>query len=92
MCPSCHSLSFAWVDLDGNGVVYSYAVLHYPQHPAFSYPLIAALVDLDEGIRLVTNLVRVSPEEIRIGLPVHVTFEPTTNDMAVPVFEPRRTP
>jgi uncharacterized OB-fold protein len=89
MCPACHSLSFAWVDLGGGGVVYSYAVLHYPQHPAFTYPLVAALVDLDEGVRLVTNLVHVSPEDVRIGLEVQVTFEPTTNDMAVPVFEPR---
>ena len=40
----------------GAGSLYSYAILHHPRHPAFDYPLIAALVDLDEGIRLVSNL------------------------------------
>jgi uncharacterized OB-fold protein len=89
MCPWCHSLGFAWVELAGTGAVYSYAVLHHPQHPAFTYPLVAALVELDEGIRLVTNLVHVDPAEIRIGMDVRVIFEPTANDMAVPVFEPR---
>jgi len=91
MCPSCHSLSCAWVDLDGTGTVYSYAVLHHPQHPAFSYPIVAALVDLDEGTRLVTNLVHVRPEDIRIGMEVQVTFKLTAHGMAVPVFEPRTT-
>jgi uncharacterized OB-fold protein len=89
MCPSCHSLAFAWVDLSGNGVVYSYSVLHHPRNPAFTYPLVAALVDLDEGIRLVTNLVAVNFENIRVGLPVRVTFEAIAHDMAVPVFEPQ---
>jgi uncharacterized OB-fold protein len=89
ICPWCHSLGFGWVELAGTGVVYSYAVLHHPQHPAFTYPLVAALVELGEGVRLVTNLVHVDPAEIRIGIDVRVIFEPTANDMAVPVFELR---
>ena len=52
------------VELSGRGTVYSYAVLHHPQHPAFDYPVIAALVDLDEGIRLVSNLVDIDPRDI----------------------------
>jgi uncharacterized OB-fold protein len=60
-------------------------------HPAFSYPVVAVLVDLDEGIRLVSNLVDVEPENVAIGMPVEVTFVPTANDMAVPVFKPRST-
>jgi uncharacterized OB-fold protein len=88
MCPSCHSLSCAWVDLDGTGTVYSYAVLHHPQHPAFEYPVLAALIDLDEGIRIVSNLVGVEPDEVRIGLAVQVEFVPTDGDHHVPVFRP----
>jgi uncharacterized OB-fold protein len=87
MCPSCHSLEHDVVELAGTGAVYSYAVLHHPRNPAFAYPLVVALVDLDEGIRMVTNLVGVGPAEVRIGMPVRVRFEPTTDDMAVPVFE-----
>jgi uncharacterized protein len=67
--------------------VYSYAVLHHPQNPKFAYPVLAALVELDEGIRLVTNIVGVEPSDLRIGMPVRVTFAATTGDMSVPVFE-----
>jgi uncharacterized protein len=73
--------------LSGRGSVYSYAVLHHPQNPKFNYPLVAALVDLDEGVRVVTNLVGVQPADVRIGMPVRVVFEPAADDMSVPVFE-----
>jgi uncharacterized OB-fold protein len=88
MCPECHSIQTESVELAGTGTVYSYTILHHPRHPAFSYPVIAALVDLDEGIRVVSNLVGVEPADVRIGAPVRVTFEATADDMAVPVFEP----
>jgi len=87
MCPHCHSLEFEVVELSGLGTLYSYAVLHHPQHPAFEYPVLAALVDLDEGIRLVSNLVDVDGD-IEIGMRLRVTFVPTAADRAVPVFRP----
>jgi uncharacterized OB-fold protein len=89
MCPHCHSVEHDLVDLAGTGTVYSYAVLHHPQHPAFAYPVVAALVDLAEGPRLVTNLVEIDPADVRIGMDVEVVFVPTVDDMAVPVFRPR---
>ena len=89
MCPDCHGTSHEWVEASGTGTVYSYAVLHHPRHPAFAYPLITALVDLDEGVRLVTNLVDIEPGDVEIGMPVEVTFVPTDGDGAVPVFRPR---
>jgi uncharacterized OB-fold protein len=89
MCPHCHSLEQHFVELAGTGTIYSYTILHHPQHPAFTYPVVAVLVDLDEGIRLVSNLVGVDPADVRIGLEVVVTFEPTAGDMAVPVFRLR---
>ena len=92
MCPECHSIDHETVDLAGTGVVYSYAILHHPQHPAFSYPVVAVLVDLDEGVRVVSNLVGVQPRDVGIGMPVRVTFETTADDMAVPVFEAARSP
>jgi uncharacterized OB-fold protein len=88
MCPHCHSLAHQLVDLSGRGAVYSYALLHHPRNPLFEYPVVAALVDLDEGIRLVTNLVDVEPGDVHIGLRVSVRFVPTADDMAVPVFRP----
>jgi hypothetical protein len=88
MCPHCHSLDFEAASLSGRGSLYSYAILHHPRHPAFDYPLTVALVDLEEGIRLVSNLIAVNPEDIRIGMELEVCFEPTENGGAVPVFRP----
>ena len=89
MCQVCHSLEFEIIDLDGEGVVYSYAILHHPQNPAFEYPVLAALIDLGEGVRVLSNLVEVDPSEITIGMPVTVDFRPTRQDGAVPVFKPK---
>jgi uncharacterized protein len=88
MCPHCQSLDFGVVELSGRGTLYSYAVLHHPQHPAFDYPVFAALVDLDEGIRLVSNLADIDAAEIEIGMRLEVAFVPTADDRAVPVFRP----
>jgi uncharacterized OB-fold protein len=88
MCPECSSLSFEMLPLSGRGTVYSYALLHYPQHPAFEYPVLAAVVDLDEGVRLVTNLVGVDPQDVRIDMPVQVEFVAVEGDHQLPVFRP----
>jgi uncharacterized OB-fold protein len=88
MCPHCRSLVIDVVQLSGSGTVYSYAVLHHPQNPAFDYPVLAALVDLDEGIRIVSNLTGIEPDDILIGMRVEAVFEPTVGDCTVPVFRP----
>jgi hypothetical protein len=76
------------VTLSGRGTLYSYAILHHPQHPAFDYPVVAALVDLDEGVRIVSNLTGIDPQDIRIGMPLEVQFEPTADGGQVPAFRP----
>jgi uncharacterized protein len=88
MCPNCQSLDHQEVDLSGHGTVYSYSLLHHPRNPLFEYPVIAALVDLAEGIRVVSNLVDVDPGAVRIGMPVEVGFAATADGMKVPVFRP----
>jgi uncharacterized OB-fold protein len=88
MCPHCHSVAWDEQHLAGTGRLYSYAVLHHPRSPRFEYPVLAALVDLDEGVRIVTNLVGVEPSDIRIGMRLAVEFEPTSDDGTVPVFRP----
>jgi uncharacterized protein len=89
MCPHCHSLEYEAMELSGIGTVYSYSILHHPRSPNFTYPLLTALVDLEEGVRMVTNLINLDPADVRIGMPVQVTFIPTAGDVDVPVFEPR---
>jgi uncharacterized OB-fold protein len=86
MCPECHSLAVEIVELSGRGTLYSYALLHHPQHPAFEYPVVAALVDLEEGIRLVSNLVGADRDDIRIGMALQVEFVETDGGHQIPVF------
>lgn len=86
MCPECHSLDVEAFELSGRGTIYSYSILHHPQNPVFQYPILAVLVDLEEGIRLVSNLEGVAPEDVRIGMAVEVGYTPTANGPAVPVF------
>jgi uncharacterized protein len=89
MCPRCHSLDQSSIEVAGTGTVYSYTILHHPQNPAFEYPLLAVLVDLDEGPRILSNLVNCPLDQVRIGMAVRVTFAEVPDGGAVPVFEPQ---
>jgi hypothetical protein len=86
MCGHCQSLAIEVVTLSGRGTLYSYAVLHHPQNPAFDYPVLAALVDLDEGVRVLSELAGIEPADIRIGMALTADFTPTVDGMSVPVF------
>jgi uncharacterized OB-fold protein len=88
MCPHCRSLEFEVAPLSGRGSLYSYAILHHPRNPAFDYPVIAALIDLEEGVRVVSNVSGVEPEGLRIGMAVEVLYAPTEGGRAVPLFRP----
>ena len=90
MCPVCHATQQREVKLSGRGRVLTWI---FPRHPApigFAEPPIVALIDLEEGIRLVSNLVDVAPEAITAGMSVEVSFSPTAGGSKVPVFRPVR--
>ena len=89
VCPICLSSRHEWVRLSGRGKVHSWIVVHKSQHPAFwGDPFNVAIVELDEGPRLHTNLVDVDPAAIRIGLPVEVVFDPQNDEITLPRFKP----
>ena len=90
-CAKCRSFEWDTVTASGRGTVYSYVVNHYPQVPAFDYPLVVALVELEEGTRLVANLSDIAPSEVRIGLPVMAHFEAFDEELTLPVFRPAAT-
>jgi uncharacterized OB-fold protein len=90
MCPRCHSTQREERRLSGRGRVLTWIVPRHPAPIGFAEPPIVALVDLDEGIRIVTNLVGVVPGEIAPRMPVAVEFAPTVGGKAVPVFRPVR--
>jgi uncharacterized OB-fold protein len=88
MCPHCHSLDWDAVTASGRGHVFSFVVAHHPPVPPFSYPNAIALIELDEGTRLVSNLVGIDPAEISIGLRVRVEFTKVDDDLVLPLFRP----
>jgi uncharacterized OB-fold protein len=87
-CANCRSFEWDTVVASGRGTVYSFVVNHYPQVPAFDYPLVVALIELEEGTRLVANVADITPESIAIGMPVVATFEAFDDDLTLPVFRP----
>lgn len=87
-CAACRSLEWEAVESCGRGVVYSFVVVHHPQVAGFEYPLVVALVELEEGTRLVADLEGVAPADVRIGMAVEVGFAPLSPEIALPVFRP----
>ena len=88
MCPACHSLAWEAAQASGRGRVFSYVVFHHPPIPPFEYPNAIVLVELEEGTRLVSNLVGIDPAEIRIGMPVEVEFARMDEELVLPLFRP----
>jgi hypothetical protein len=89
-CPRCFGWEIEWRRVSGRGKVYTYAIQYRPQAPGFQPPYVTAVVQLDEGPRLLTNLVGVEPdpEKIRCEMPVEVAFEDLTDEISLPVFRP----
>lgn len=88
MCPQCHSLQWDTVESSGRGTVYSFVVNHYPQVPAFEYPLVVALIELEEGTRLVSNVVGVAPADVEVGMAVTLQWEDAGAGLVLPQFAP----
>jgi 3-oxo-4,17-pregnadiene-20-carboxyl-CoA hydratase alpha subunit len=87
MCPSCRSLEWDAVRASGRGTVHSFVVPHHPRLPAFPEPYVVALIDLEEGTRLVSNLVGVAPADVWIGMPVALRVSRPDGEQALPLFE-----
>lgn len=90
VCPDCHSTSTSWFDASGRGHVYSFTVVRRARGPfAAAAPYVLAYVELEEGPRVMTNIVECDPEQVRIGLPVEVVFHDTGEGSALYRFRPR---
>jgi uncharacterized OB-fold protein len=89
-CPKCWSERVDWVEASGRAVVYTYSIVVVNDLPPFNerVPYIAAVVDLEEGPRVMTNVVDCDLEAVRVGMPVEVTFRPLNDDITIPVFKP----
>ena len=92
MCPHCRSLAWTPVESAGRGVVVSAVQPRHPQFPWFEDGYVVALVELDEGIRIVTNLVDGSADDDAIGARVAVRFTEFADGLVLPLFAPEGSP
>lgn len=87
-CTRCFGTDLEWVVVEGRGTVYSYTVVHRPQRPQFKVPYIVAIVEFAEGFHLMTNLIGIEPERVRIGMKVEVEFVEKSETITLPYFRP----
>jgi uncharacterized OB-fold protein len=90
VCPRCHSLEMEWTRLSGKGKVYSYIIYHQAYHPAYKddIPYVVAIIQLDEGPRMESNITDCRLEDLRVGMPVELYFDDVTEDVSLPKFRP----
>ncbi len=89
MCRHCLASEFTWVPLSGKGKVYSHVTYHRAWHPAYQdkVPYNVSLIELVEGIRMVSNVVECKPEEVYVGMAVEVFYE-DMGEYTLPKFRP----
>ena len=93
-CPQCLSGDLEWRPVSGRGTLHTFTVAYRGQKGfPLGSPYVIAIVELEEGPRLMTNLVGVEPDpaRLRIGMPVEVVFEDVSAEIALPRFQPRAT-
>lgn len=90
VCPHCGSEDLAWETLSGRGTIYSWTVSRRPAGASFKpyVPYVVALIDLDEGARMLSNVRTDDVDGVAIGQAVQVDFEEMAEDIALPVFRP----
>lgn len=94
LCPHCWSERLEWVDASGRARLYTYSTVYRNDLPPFDgqVPYVAAVVELDEGPRLMTRIVDCDDDALTIGMELEVAFEALDDDFSVPVFRPRQGP
>jgi uncharacterized OB-fold protein len=90
VCPECLSSDLKWRQVSGKGTVYSYTIAQQATHPTFAdeVPYVIAIVELDEGPHITTNIVGCQPSAMKVGMPVVATFEDVTPEISLVKFRP----
>jgi uncharacterized protein len=91
MCAECGSFDWEWARSSGRGRLFTWTVVTRALHPAFadSVPYAPAVIELEEGVRLLSQVLDCPPAELEVGMPVEVVFRPVTSEVTLPMF--RRT-
>jgi uncharacterized OB-fold protein len=92
LCPRCLSTSATWEEVSGHGEIYSFAVFRHSYNEAWRdrIPYAVALVRLDEGPIVISDVAVDDPAAVHVGMPVEVVFEQVDDEVAVPAFAPRK--
>jgi uncharacterized OB-fold protein len=90
ICPNCHSTDIDWLAAAGGGTVYTYTVVEHPTHPAFQdrVPYVVAVVELDEGPRVVMNIKNCAAGDVYGGMRVAIFFEDVAHNVTLPQAQP----
>lgn len=87
-CRECGGSTLEWQVSAGRGEIYSWSTVWRAQTPAFTVPYVAAIVTLDEGYAMISNIIGCRVEEVTVGLAVEVEFHPVGEDIWLPYFRP----
>ncbi len=90
VCPRCSCLEAEWTLLSGKGTVYTFTVYRVAYHPAFKddLPYVVAIIQLVEGPRMESNIIGCRVEDVRVEMPVIVSFEDIADQATLPKFKP----
>ena len=90
VCPVCLRAEIDWQPVSGRGRLHSYTVIHQPANPAFrgDAPYVYAMVQLDEGPRMIANLVDCAPDAVQIDMPLVATYDDVTPEVTLVKFRP----
>jgi len=88
--PFTRDTNWSWAELSGRGTIASFVIMHQKYFPGFGdevpYPVIE--VELEEGVRLISNIVELGDRSLEVGMPVRVVFQKATEDFTLPLFRP----
>jgi uncharacterized OB-fold protein len=89
-CPHCFAAGLEWRAASGRGTLYTFAVMHQVMNPGFAdaVPYNIAQIDLEEGVRMVSNVIGCPNDSLRIGMKLEAVFEPVSDSVTLPKFRP----
>jgi uncharacterized OB-fold protein len=89
-CRKCLSEKLQWFEANGKGKIYSFTIIHRPPSHAFEadVPYIVAIVELEEGPRLMSNIIGIPSDDVRVDMPVEVSFDDISPTVSLPKFRP----
>ncbi len=90
ICRRCRSRDLLWRVSRGRGSVYSWTISWQPPSPGFVVPYAPAIIDVDEGYQMLSNIIECDTADVRVGLDVEVAFHPVGEGVSLPYFRPRR--